>query len=104
MHIHVNMNLKLSMIILFWNILQRNSFQCIIATNEVDTFVIFIYDDIQWTTGKESNGRPDTGIGGTPAQVSVPSPLKTSNECIPVIHSSLFLLNTQFLDLSWSIH
>ncbi|XP_041471024.1 sushi domain-containing protein 2-like [Lytechinus variegatus] len=47
----------------------RNSFQCIIASDEFETFAIFIYDQIDWTSGTESNGGPTTGIGGTPAQV-----------------------------------
>ncbi|XP_071503248.1 sushi domain-containing protein 2-like [Diadema antillarum] len=47
----------------------KNSFQCVIATDEFETFVIFIYDLLEWTTGTESNGQADTGVGGTPAQV-----------------------------------
>ena len=39
------------------------------ATNGVNSFVIFLYADgeIQWTTGDASGGTG--GLGGTPAQV-----------------------------------
>ncbi|XP_071842234.1 sushi domain-containing protein 2-like isoform X2 [Apostichopus japonicus] len=47
----------------------QNSFQLVLATNEVETFAIFLYDRIEWTTGVESGGDKFNGIGGTPAQV-----------------------------------
>lgn len=39
------------------------------ATNGINSFVIFLYADgeIQWTTGSASGGT--NGLGGTPAQV-----------------------------------
>ena len=47
---------------------QTNTFQCVMATNGVVSFVIFLYadDGIQWTTGDASGGT--NGLGGTPAQ------------------------------------
>ena len=39
-----------------------NTFQCILATSELESFVIFLYDDLQWTTGDKSFGR--RGLGG----------------------------------------
>ena len=51
--------------------LQRNTFQCVIATNEnlQRSFVIFFYADgkIQWTTGDNDGG--ENGLGGVYAQV-----------------------------------
>uniref|UniRef100_A0A914QBN4 Uncharacterized protein n=1 Tax=Panagrolaimus davidi TaxID=227884 RepID=A0A914QBN4_9BILA len=46
----------------------RNSFQAILTTNGDNSFVIFLYNKIQWTTGSASNGDAN-GLGGTPAQV-----------------------------------
>ena len=48
---------------------QTNTFQCILATNNVQTYAIFQYADglIQWTTGDGSGG--SGGLGGIPAQV-----------------------------------
>ncbi len=49
--------------------LQTNTFQCVMATDGINSFVIFLYADgeIQWTTGDASGGTG--GLGGTPAQV-----------------------------------
>ncbi len=49
--------------------LQTNTFQCVMATDGVTSFVLFLYADgqIQWTTGDASGGIG--GLGGTPAQV-----------------------------------
>ena len=46
---------------------QTNTFQCIIISDGTHTFVTFLYNDIQWTTGDASGGTG--GFGGTPAQV-----------------------------------
>ena len=48
---------------------QTNTFQCIWATDNVQSYVIFQYADglIQWTTGDTAGGVG--GLGGTPAQV-----------------------------------
>jgi len=47
--------------------LQRNTFQCVLATDGVRSFIIFLYADglIQWTTGEASGGT--NGLGGTAA-------------------------------------
>lgn len=47
--------------------LQVNTFQCVLATDGTNTFAVFLYLDINWTTG-DNHGGTD-GIGGTPAQV-----------------------------------
>ena len=47
---------------------QTNTFQCILATDSVDLYVIFLYADIQWTTGDTLDG-VNNGLGGNPAQV-----------------------------------
>ena len=49
--------------------IQTNTFQCVLATDGLQSFAIFLYADgeIQWTTGDASGG--SNGLGGTPAQV-----------------------------------
>ena len=42
-----------------------NIFQCILATTELESFVMFLYADLQWTTGDSSFG--NDGLGGTEA-------------------------------------
>ena len=42
-----------------------NTFQCILATSEEESFVIFLYADLQWTTGDSSLG--SRGLGGIKA-------------------------------------
>ena len=42
-----------------------NTFQCVLATSELESFVIFLYADLQWTTGDNSGGYD--GLGGTEA-------------------------------------
>ena len=42
-----------------------NTFQCILATSELESFAIFLYADLQWTTGDNSFG--DDGLGGIEA-------------------------------------
>ena len=41
-----------------------NTFQCVLATNEFESFVFLLYNDggIQWTTGDNSGGV--NGLGG----------------------------------------
>jgi len=47
--------------------LQRNTFQCVLTTDGVRSFIIFLYADglIQWTTGGASGGT--NGLGGIEA-------------------------------------
>ena len=42
-----------------------NTFQCILATSEEASFVMFLYDKLQWTTGGFAGGI--LGLGGTEA-------------------------------------
>ena len=53
------------------HILQTNTFQCVLATSAVESFVIFLYPDrrIQWTTGDASGGT--SGLGGTEALAGI---------------------------------
>ncbi|XP_065158349.1 protein mesh isoform X2 [Atheta coriaria] len=46
-----------------------NTFQLVLATDEVFTYAIFNYKDLQWTTHTEARGDTTTGEGGTPAYV-----------------------------------
>lgn len=50
-------------------ILQRNIFQAALVSDGVLSFVILNYNKIQWTTGSNSQGNQETGLGGMPAQV-----------------------------------
>ncbi|BES91125.1 AMOP [Nesidiocoris tenuis] len=46
-----------------------NTFQLVLATNEVITYAMFNYDELQWTSHTEAGGDTTTGEGGTPAFV-----------------------------------
>ena len=48
---------------------QTNTFQCVLVSDGLLSFVIFLYAEglIQWTTGDASEG--SNGLGGIPAQV-----------------------------------
>ena len=52
-------------------VLQTNTFQCVLATSLMESFVMFIYADggIQWTTGDGSGGT--NGLGGTEALAGI---------------------------------
>ena len=45
-----------------------NTFQAVLTANRRESYVIFNYGDIAWTTGKASEG-DDNGLGGYPAEV-----------------------------------
>ena len=45
-----------------------NTFQAILVSGRLQTFVIFNYNQIMWTMGTSSRGS-SKGLGGTPAQV-----------------------------------
>lgn len=47
--------------------IQVNSFQVVLATDGVSSYVIFRYGEIQWTTGDKSGG--SGGFGGSEAVV-----------------------------------
>ncbi|XP_018417665.1 PREDICTED: alpha-tectorin-like [Nanorana parkeri] len=47
---------------------KRNTFQAVLTSDGYQYFVIMNYKKIEWTTGTASEGDPDTGLGGTPAQ------------------------------------
>ncbi|XP_073993823.1 sushi domain containing 2 mesh isoform X2 [Rhodnius prolixus] len=48
---------------------KTNTFQLVLATDEVFTYAIFNYLDIQWTSHTEAGGDTTGGEGGTPAFV-----------------------------------
>lgn len=49
--------------------LRKNTFQLVLVTNEEKSYVFFLYNKLQWTTGSNSHGNSSTGLGGNPAQV-----------------------------------
>ncbi|XP_072038798.1 uncharacterized protein [Amphiura filiformis] len=46
-----------------------NSFQAVIARDNVQTYAIFHYNGIDWSSGTVDGGDPATGLGGKPAHV-----------------------------------
>lgn len=52
-------------------VIQLNTFQAVLVTDNVLSFVILNYDKLTWTTGTTSGGDPITGLSGIPAIVSV---------------------------------
>ncbi len=55
----------------FWklNVLQTNTFQIVIVTDEVRTYAMFNYAHLGWTTHAEAGGDTNSGQGGVPAFV-----------------------------------
>jgi Nidogen-like len=49
-------------------VLQVNTFQVVLITDGVMSFVMFNYGHLNWTTGTTSGGNT-LGLGGTPASV-----------------------------------
>lgn len=49
---------------------QTNSFQLVLATDEVYTYAIMNYADINWSSHTEAGGDTTGGEGGVPAYVS----------------------------------
>ncbi|XP_061188743.1 mucin-4-like [Saccostrea echinata] len=48
---------------------KTNTFQTILISNGQNSFTIYNYEQIQWTTGTTADGNAMTGLGGTPAQI-----------------------------------
>lgn len=48
---------------------KTNTFQMVLATDEVYTYAMFNYLELQWTTHTEAGGDTTVGEGGTPAFV-----------------------------------
>ncbi|XP_033119207.1 sushi domain-containing protein 2-like [Anneissia japonica] len=46
-----------------------NTFQTVLTTDGFRSYVLFIYDTITWTTGTDSGGNSNTGLGGTTALI-----------------------------------
>ena len=50
------------------NLLQLNTYQCVLASDDQQhSYAIFLYNDIQWTTGDASGG--DNGFNGRAAVI-----------------------------------
>ena len=48
---------------------QTNTFQVVIASDTTRSFIIFLYEQLQWTTGDASGG--SGGLGGTEAGIGL---------------------------------
>ncbi|XP_078684632.1 sushi, nidogen and EGF-like domain-containing protein 1 [Branchiostoma floridae x Branchiostoma belcheri] len=66
----------------------RQSFQVVLATDGIQSFAIFKYGDILWTTGSASMGDAATGLGGVPAQAGFNSGDGTNYYTVPGSRSS----------------
>ena len=45
--------------------LQTNTLQCVLVTDGIDTFIIFLYGDIHWTSGTTAaSGGPVEALAG----------------------------------------
>ncbi|XP_072281725.1 alpha-tectorin-like [Pyxicephalus adspersus] len=54
---------------------KTNTFQCVLVSdNHQRSIVLYLYDQITWTTGTASGGHPKTGLGGIPAQAGINTP------------------------------
>lgn len=51
------------------SLIQTNTFQAVIVTDEVRTYAIFNYEWMGWTTHTEAGGDTTEGQGGVPAFV-----------------------------------
>lgn len=51
------------------DVLQTNTFQIVIVTDEVRTYAMFNYAHLGWSTHAEAGGDTNTGQGGVPAFV-----------------------------------
>lgn len=69
---------KCSIVTGFCN-LQTNTFQMVLATDEVFTYAIFNYLEINWSSHTEAGGDTTTGEGGVPAYVSLTEHQNTFN-------------------------
>ena len=49
---------------------QTNTFQCVVTSDAVSTFVFFLYKNIGWTTDSRTGGDAETGIGVRQPQVT----------------------------------
>ncbi|XP_059833768.1 alpha-tectorin-like [Hypanus sabinus] len=64
-----------------------NSFQAVLITDGLQSFIIFNYGNIEWTTGTASGGNASTGLGGTPAQAGFNSGDSLNFFSIPGSHT-----------------
>ncbi|XP_056399354.1 alpha-tectorin-like [Hyla sarda] len=60
-----------------------NTFQAVLTTDGFNYIAILNYGEIQWTTGTASEGDPETGLGGIPAQAGFNSGDETHYFNIP---------------------
>lgn len=48
---------------------QRNTFQCLIISDEYHSYAVFNYENIEWYAATSQGGNPETGTGGKAAKV-----------------------------------
>ncbi|XP_056399545.1 serine-rich adhesin for platelets-like [Hyla sarda] len=72
-----------------------NTFQVVLCTDKVQTFVMFNYANITWTTGVGSGGNSKTGLEGVPALAGLDSGEVTGYFIIPgSLNSSIVNIST----------
>ncbi|KAK7474057.1 hypothetical protein BaRGS_00034663 [Batillaria attramentaria] len=52
----------------FYGATNEGKNRCVLVSDGTQSFVIINYHKIEWTTGSNSHGTPETGLGGNPAQ------------------------------------
>ncbi len=75
-------------VLYYLSILQRNTFQCVLATNGQDTFILFLYADglIQWADG--CCGYAQVGVDGGDGVNYYSVPDSLTPEIINITHTS----------------
>ena len=68
---------------------QTNTFQAVLVTNGTQSFAVFNYKEISWTSGALSRGN-NLGLGGFPAQV-----------CFLLVHLNWFICVTKWRSNQW---
>ena len=66
-----------------------NTFQCVLASSDSESFVIFLYADLQWTTGDLSSGTD--GLGGIEALAGINAGDSVNSITIPGSRTSNIL-------------
>ncbi|XP_054855479.1 nidogen-1-like [Eublepharis macularius] len=83
---------------------KTNTFQAILTSDHQTSFTMFIYKDIQWTTGAASGGNRRTGLGGIPAQAGFNSGDDKNYFSIPGSRTSHIVNITQTSNVNVSGH
>ena len=76
-----------------------NIFQCVLATSELESFVLFLYHDLQWTTGDRSSGVD--GLGGIEALAGLNAGDRINSYTLPGSQTPNILNLTKTSNVGW---